>query len=149
MTTDTKGDSVRVHGKTPKVIFDSSFLFTSAQFHMDIYEELARLLNRKFRPIILTPTVEELQRLARANSPKLQKQAALALQVAQKCLRVKASRRVSESHDEVIVRMASGTNSCVATNDKGLRRSLRARNVPVIYLRQRSGLALDGALDGQ
>lgn len=122
-------------------------MFIPSQFHMDIYEELAKLLNRNFESIILTPTMDELQRLAEEGSPKLRKQAALALQFARKCRLVKTSKADHELHDDVIVRVASETNSYVATNDRDLRKKLRDVGVPVIYLRQRSRLAVDGALD--
>jgi rRNA-processing protein FCF1 len=41
--------------------------------------------------------------------------------------------------------VASQTKSYVATNDRALRRRLRAAGVPVIFLRQRSRLAVEGA----
>jgi rRNA-processing protein FCF1 len=128
-----------------KVIFDSSFLFVPSQFHVDIHEELAKLLNRRFECIILTPTMDELQRLAVEGSPKHRKQAALALQIAQRCRIIQAAKNGHELHDDVVVRVASQTKSYVATNDRALRRRLRAAGVPVIFLRQRSRLAVEGA----
>lgn len=125
---------------------DSSFLFIPTQFHVDIFEELASLLDRRYEPIVLSTTCEELRKIARSGPPKLRKQAAFALKLADKCQRITADLGEGESHDDVIVRMASKTAYCVATNDKALRNRLRNLNVPVIHLRQKSRLALDGAL---
>jgi rRNA-processing protein FCF1 len=134
--------------KPAKVILDSSFLFTPTQFHIDIFEELATLLNRRFDPIILSPTWGELQGIAERGSMKLRRQAALALELADKCRMVEVAKDVGELHDDLVVRVAVETASYVATNDRALRKRLRSVNVPVIYLRQKSRLALDGASKG-
>lgn len=127
-----------------KVILDSSFLFVPTQFHVDIFDELAKLLDRRFTPIILPPTLDELRRLAEEGGPKRRKQATLALQFARRCRRVEVVKANRELHDDVLVRVASETGGYVATNDRALRRRLRDVGIPVIYLRQRSRLAVDG-----
>ena len=133
--------------RTPlKVILDSSFLFIPSQFKIDIFEELTKVLNRRFEPIILSPTYKELQKIAKSESTKLRQQATLALKFAQKCRKTTVKKDNTESHDSVIVRVASEMDYCVATNDRGLRNRLRRINVPVIYLRQKSRLAVDGAI---
>ena len=45
--------------------------------------------------------------------------------------------------DESILNMAKEMNAYVLTNDKALRKSLKKNGVRVIYLRQKSYLALD------
>lgn len=133
--------------RTPlRVILDSSFLFIPSQFSIDIFEELATVLNRRFELVILSPTYKELQRIAESGTPKLCRQATLALKFAQKCRTIDVEKGNTESHDSVIVRVASEMECCVATNDRALRRRLRRINVPVIYLRQKSRLAVDGAI---
>ena len=52
-----------------KVVLDSNFLFVPSQFHLDIFEELANLLNQRFEPILLSSTQKELQGLAESTSP--------------------------------------------------------------------------------
>ncbi len=132
--------------KAPKIILDSSFLFIPSQFKIDIFEESAAVLNQRFEPLILSSTYEELQRIAQSGSPKLRRQAAFALKLAQKCRRIDIEKRQEESHDDVIVRVASEMACCVATNDRVLRKRLRRKSVPVIYLRQKSRLAVEGAI---
>ena len=129
-----------------KVIFDSNFLFVPSQFQLDIFEELTNLLNQRFDPILLSPTQKELQRLARVGSPKTRKQVSLALELAEKCHVVHIEKGLKETHDDVIVRVAAEWKGPVATNDRELRKRLRNLGVPVIFLRQRHRLELEGAV---
>ena len=128
------------------MILDSSFLFIPSQFNIDIFEELSQILNQNFEPIILSPTYSELQKITKSESVKLCRQAAFALKFAQKCRKIHVEKGDRESHDDMIVRMAAKMACCVATNDKVLRKKLRQVNVPVIYLRQKSRLAVDGSI---
>jgi len=100
-----------------KVVLDANFFFVPSQFNLDIFEELANLLNQRFEPILLSSTQKELQALAESSSPKKRKQAQLALRLAD-----------------------------VATNDRELRIRLRNLGVPVIFLRQKHRLELEGAV---
>ena len=129
-----------------KVIFDSNFLFVPSQFQLDIFEELTNLLNQRFDPILLSPTQKELQRLATEGSPKTRKQASLALKLAEKCRVVHVKKGLKETHDDIIVRVAAEWKGPVATNDRELRKRLRNLGVPVIFLRQRRRLELEGAV---
>jgi len=130
--------------KPLKVILDSNFLFIPSQFTIDIFEELGRVLNRSFEPILLSPTITELQRVSKSKSPKLQKQATIALKLTGRCRRINVEKDPRESYDDLILRVASKEKWCVATNDRILRRRLRKENVPVIYLRQKSHLIAEG-----
>lgn len=130
--------------KPLRVILDSSFLFTSAQFRIDVFEELEKVLTQHFEPVVLSSTCHELEKIMKKRSVKLQRQAALAMNLAQQCSRLKVKKGNAESYDDVIVRVASKMKYCAATNDRVLRKKLRQKNVAVIYLRQKSHLAIDG-----
>jgi rRNA-processing protein FCF1 len=129
-----------------KVILDANFFFVPSQFNVDIFEELANLLHQRFEPVLLSATQKELQGLAETNSPKKQKQARLALRLAEKCRVVAAEKGVRETYDDVIVRVAAAWKSPVATNDRELRMRLRNLGVPVIFLRQKHRLELEGTV---
>ena len=129
-----------------KVILDTNFFFVPSQFNLDIFEELAELLNQRFEPILLSSTHKELQGLTNSSSPKEQKQAQLALTVAEKCHSVPVEKTLDETYDDVIVRVAAAWKTPVATNDRELRKRLRKVGVSVIFLRQKHRLALDGAV---
>ncbi|MEA2089863.1 MAG: DNA-binding protein [Thermoproteota archaeon] len=128
------------------VILDSNFLFAPLQFKVDIFEELINLLNQHVDFVLLSPTREELQKLAKKGSPKLKKNASLALKLAEKCRVVQVNRTPNESYDDVIVRVAKKWKCPVATNDRTLKKKLRDISVPVIYLRQKSRLEMDGSI---
>lgn len=127
-----------------KVILDSNFLFIPSQFQVDIFEELSRLLSQRHDPVILSPTRKELLRKAEKGSPKMRKKASLALEFAEKCHLIDVEQSVEETPDDVIVRVASEWKCPVATNDRTLRKRLRNISVPVIYLRQKSRLEMEG-----
>jgi len=132
--------------ETVKVIFDSNFFFIPSQFQLDIFEELANLLSQRFDPILLSPTKRELQKIAEKGSPKMRKQASFALELAEKCRVVQVEKDPKETHDDVILRVAAEWNCPVATNDRELRKKLRNTGVPVIFLRQRRRLELEGTV---
>ena len=128
-----------------KVILDSNALFVPLEFKIDIFEELGQLLKRNVEFILLSPVKHELEVLAAGESPKIRRQASFALQLAEKCKLVAVENR-GETTDDVIIRVAKKWNSPVFTNDRVLKRRLRDISVPVIYLRQKSRLDIDGLI---
>ncbi|MCW4053130.1 MAG: hypothetical protein NWE78_07990 [Candidatus Bathyarchaeota archaeon] len=133
-------------GKELKVIVDSNFLFIPSQFNLDIFEDMARVLNRSFEPVMALPTYREMQKIAERSPPKLQRQAVLALKLAGKCRMINVEKNSCESHDDFIVRLAFEMKCCVATNDRDLKKKLRKLGLAIIYLRQKSHLAVEGTL---
>jgi len=129
-----------------KVIFDSNFLLVPSQFQLDIFEELTNLLSQRFEPILLSPTYREVLKIAEKGSPKMRKQASLALKLAEKCRVAQVEKGLEETHDDVIVRVAAEWRCPVATNDRELRKRLRNVGVPVIFLRQKQRLELEGTV---
>jgi rRNA-processing protein FCF1 len=128
-----------------KVIMDSNALFVPLQFKMDIFSELERLLNRHFSLILLSSVKRELETLAEKGSPKMRKNAVYALKLGEKCTYVKVDHENSQV-DDVIVEMAEKWRAPVFTNDVVLRKRLRDISVPVIYVRQKSRLEIDGMI---
>ena len=131
--------------ETVKVILDSNALFVPIQLKIDIFQELKALLNRSFEPVLLKPIQQELERLARQGSLQTRKKATYALKLAEKC-RIVDVEEGPASPDDIIFQTASRWKSPVFTNDSELRKKLRNINVPVIYVRQKSRLEIDGRL---
>jgi len=129
-----------------KVILDSNFLFIPLRFKVDIFEELTNLLNQRYDPVLLSPTYREIFKIAEKGSPKMRQQASLALKLAEKCRMVSIDQGYEETQDDVVVRIAAEWRCPVATNDAALRKRLRNISVPVIYLRQRSRLEMEGSI---
>lgn len=129
-----------------KVVLDANFLFIPSQFKLDIFEGLAKLLNQRFDPVFLSSTKKELQGLAHSGSQKVRNQAELGLRLAERCSFVSVEKRPMETYDDVIVRVAAEWRCAVATNDREVRKRLRVLGLPVIFLRQKHCLALDGSV---
>ena len=132
--------------ETLKVIVDSNALFVPLQFKIDIFCDLECLLNRRFDLILLSAVKRELETLARKGSPKLQREAACALRLAEKCRLVEVDAGSAVDVDDVIVKAATEWKAVVFTNDEQLRKRLRDISVPVIYVRQKSRLEIDGMI---
>ncbi len=126
-----------------KIILDSNALFVPLKFKIDIFEEVGRLLNRNVEFVLLSPVKRELELLAAKDSPKVRREAVYALRLAEKCKYV-AVEDHGETTDDVIVSVAKNWNAPVFTNDRALKKRLRDISVPVIYVRQKSRLDMDG-----
>ena len=129
-----------------KVILDSNALFVPLEFKLDIFVEVERLLNRNVDFVLLSPVKRELELLAAKDSPKIHREVVYALKLAEKCKYVAVDEDEKLSTDDVIAKVAKAWNSPVFTNDRQLRRKLRDISVPVIYVRQKSRLEIDGLI---
>ena len=126
-----------------RVVADTSFLMLPGIFGVDVIGELDRLLERPYVLITPKPVMEELKELAESGKPRERSAARLALAL----VRRGEVRQAKGKADEVVVRMAVERKCVVGTTDSALRRKLREKGVPVIYLRQRSHLAMNGWLE--
>ena len=132
--------------ETLKIILDSNALFVPLEFKIDIFSEIERLVNRNVNFVLLSPIKRELELLAAKESPKIRREATFALKLAEKCKYVAVDNDEKLPTDDVIVKVAKAWNSPVFTNDSQLRRRLRDISVPVIYVRQKSRLEIDGLI---
>ena len=80
------------------------------------------------------------------DSPKIRREALFALKLAEKCKYVPVENDEKLTTDDVIVKVAKNWNSPVFTNDRQLKKRLRDISVPVIYVRQKSRLEIDGMI---
>jgi uncharacterized protein len=129
-----------------KVILDSNALFVPIEFKIDIFTEVERLLNRRVDLVLLSPVKRELELLATKDSPTIRRQASFALKLAEKCKYIPIGEDRKEQTDDIIINVAKAWNSPVFTNDRLLRRRLRDIRVPVIYVRQKLRLEIDGLI---
>ena len=129
-----------------KVILDSNALFVPFQFKIDIFSCLEHLLERRLDFILLSPVKRELAVLAKKGSSIMRKKALYALKIAEKCTYVEVDAPPSALVDDVIVKIAEEWKSPVFTNDRQLKKRLRDISVPVIYVRQKSRLEIDGMI---
>lgn len=129
----------------PAVILDSNFLFVPLLFGVDIFEELHRLLGESLRCLVPEPIIGELRLLRLDAKPSFRKEIDFALGLVERCEVMDEDKVAGETVDDFILRIAMKTGYPVATNDSELRRRLREAGVPVIYLRQRAYLEINGS----
>jgi len=123
-----------------RVIADTSFLMVPSLFGVDIVRELDRLIERPHELVIPSPVIQELRRISEQGKPKERTAARIGLILAKRGKVIK----VGGAADQAILRLALKKRCAVGTTDAALRKELRRRGVPVIYLREKSHLAMDG-----
>ena len=130
---------------TLKVLLDTNFLLIPAQFGIDIFQELERIVSRKFELIILTEIIEELKNFSK-KSIKRQKEAQIALDLAKRCKLIDSNynNMSLKNVDDIIFHSALTYGWIVATNDRKLRKKLRDHQIPVITLRKKAFLVIEG-----
>ena len=126
-----------------KVILDSNFLMAPFQFHVDVFEELEYLLQKKIDFIVPSAVKLELTTIS-SRGGEGAAEASLALQLASRCRVVDVTLQPNETVDDAILKAAQKLTAVVATNDIELRKRLRDINVPVVYLREKSKLEVEG-----
>lgn len=129
------------------VILDSNFLFIPLRFGVDIFEELHGLLGEPLRCLVPEPVIGELRLLRIDAKPSFVREIDFALDLVKRCEILDEDRGSGETVDDFIVRIALHTGFPVATNDSELRQRLRESGVPVVYLRQRAFLEIDGTIE--
>ena len=126
-----------------RVVLDSNFLMMPFQFNVDVFSELDRVLERGYRAYVTDGVLRELRgihgRAGRAGRA--------ALQLASRLPVIETGKAGEEDVDASLMRLASEGNTIICTNDKILIEKLRRKGLPVIYLRQRKHLVLDGYLE--
>jgi len=128
------------------VILDSNALFVPLQFKIDIFDELEKMFGRRLELILLSPVKRELEALAEKGSPKMRKKVMIALEIAKKCKYIEVISPDAMHADDIIVKIAEERKCPVFTNDRQLKKRLRDISVPVIYVRQKSRLEIDGMI---
>jgi rRNA-processing protein FCF1 len=144
--TMTKAPLESTTGRSPPkvVILDTNALMMQFQFHIDIEREVNRILNGNYEVVVPSIVVDELQRIAKEQTGKDQATARMAAELA-KTFRVMDA---PGEGDTGILRLAEQLNAVVVTNDKRLRATLRAKDIPNIYMRSQAFLTLEGHLPG-
>ena len=132
--------------KSIRILLDSNAFFVPIYFKIDIFCELKKLVDRNFELILISPVKRELEMLIEKKSQKNSKIATFALKLASECKLVDIKKPKEMLTDDIIIATAKEWKSIVFTNDRELKQRLRNISVPVIYVRQKSFLAIDGMI---
>ena len=119
------------------VILDSSAILMFFEFSVDWEKDLDRLLDG-YHVVVPTAVIQELQILTKHSTGKKKATAALKLIAKYDTIDQKA-----DTADEALMKIAEKTKGIVVTNDTELRKQLKNRGFPVIFLRGKKRLFLD------
>ncbi|TFG12167.1 nucleotide-binding protein [Candidatus Thorarchaeota archaeon] len=129
-----------------EVIIDTNFLTVPSQFNVDIFSEAERLLEGRLEYVVLTGSLEEIEKkLAQATKVKEKRKFRMAKDLAARCQIVEPDARIArQSVDDQILEYAASVSGVIATNDRELRQRAIRKNIPVIFLRGKKRLSLEG-----
>ncbi|ASA76836.1 MULTISPECIES: PIN domain-containing protein [Thermococcus] len=130
------------------VIPDTNFLLVPGQFGVDIIGELNRVLDVRFRIAVPNAVLQELEVIERKSRGKDLMAIRMAKKLVERFEVVEIGRFGERPIDDQIFDFAvKNERVIVCTNDKGLKRRLRERGIPVVYLRSKKILELEGMLE--
>jgi len=125
------------------VYLDTSFLMLCAKFHADLLSEAEKLVQKKVEFLVPASVHQELTDLSR-DAGTSGRDARVALQlIDQRGIRIVAAARRADA-DDVLADASELPRVVVATADHRLRRRIRAAQRPVIFLREKAKLELEG-----
>ncbi len=129
------------------VVLDTNILTVPAQFGVDIFAETERVIERNIEFIVLKSVVKELERNLEAVVRTERFKFRTALDFVERCTVVELD-EISKIKpvDDQVLEYAFSVNGVVATNDKELRERSLTRGVPVLFLRGKKRLELQGTI---
>ena len=112
-----------------------------AQFHVDILDELGRILPN-YRLLVPSFVVKELEKIRERSRGKARTEASIALKIIKSpdINMINVDLKKGEKVDDALLRISK----VLCTNDAGLKKRARDKGITVVYLRQKSYLAVDG-----
>jgi rRNA-processing protein FCF1 len=129
------------------VVLDTNILTVPAQFSIDIFAEAETVLERTVEFVVLTSVVKELQKKLDAASTTGRFKFRVALDLVERCSLVDIDKDLSsKSVDDQILDFAEACNGVIATNDKELRSRALQRSIPVLLMRGKKRLVLQGTV---
>ena len=116
-----------------KIYLDTSFILTSIKYKIDMFSEIKRICNFRFKLYAVDKTLEEL---------KNKKEGKLGLKLIEN-LDIKKTEN-NKNVDKSLIEIAKREKIIVATQDKYLKKRLRDEGALIITIRQRGYLVLGG-----
>jgi rRNA-processing protein FCF1 len=129
------------------VIVDTNFLTVPVQFGLDIFAEAERVLERSVEFILLDSIIEEIKsKLQRARKTEA-RIFRVAIELSERCsvVTTDASMKVNPV-DEQLLEFTKSVKGVLATNDRELRAKAIAQGTPVLLLRGKKYLELEGSI---
>jgi len=118
-----------------RVILDTNFILAPFKLQIDIFSELERILKFKYEVFVTDGVISELRNIKNMNA-----RGALSL-----LEDIEIIPTTEKYVDDALLNIAS-KNTIICTNDKILIKKLKKKGSPVIYIRQKKYLELNGYL---
>ncbi|MFX0046396.1 MAG: PIN domain-containing protein [Candidatus Hermodarchaeota archaeon] len=130
------------------VVVDTNFMTIPAQFNVDIFAEAERVLERRFEFVILPSVADEIEAGTRESKGRGKRLAfRIARDLTRRCRAVETEKSILELPvDDQLLEYAIQVEGVLATNDRELRSRAREQGVPVLFLRGRKQLSVEGTL---
>lgn len=130
-----------------RVILDTNFLTVPAQFGVDVFSEAERVLERSVEFILLESVVDEIKAKLEKSGKTESRMFRIALDLTERCKVVDIEQSMKDSLvDDQLLEYAVSVGGILATNDKELRERAADRGVPVLILRGKKHLELQGSI---
>ena len=127
------------------VVLDTNILTVPAQFSVDIFAESERVVERRIEFVILKSVIQELKRKLEGAVRTEKFKFRIALDFVERCTIIGLDEITSgKPVDDQVLEYAFSVNGIVATNDKELREKSLERGVPVLFMRGKKRLELQG-----
>ncbi len=129
-----------------EIVLDTNILLLATDSKFNLSSEIVRIVPQKHEIVVLSACLDELELLS--NKPKLARQILFAKKLIETLNLVFYNPKDIKNTDDKIIQYAiENKDKCVVvTNDIGLRRILREHNLPIIFVRSKKHLELEGVL---
>ncbi|MFW9768112.1 MAG: PIN domain-containing protein [Candidatus Thorarchaeota archaeon] len=129
------------------VIMDTNFLIVPAQFGVDVFSEAERVLERSLDFVLLDSVVEEIKSNLETASRTEARMFRVALDLVERCTLVSvAEMSKSAPVDDQLLEYTKSVKGVLATNDRELRERASSQGIPVLFLRGKKYLELEGSI---
>src|SRR3989344_5874823 len=122
-----------------KIYLDTTFLLIPAQFKVDIFEEIERLMDKPYELYVFDKSLKELEDLEKKGGKLKQEVKLTKILLKSKALNIVPLPFGAKTVDEGLLSL---TDSIVATKDMALKRQLAAKHTKMIVLRQKKYLMM-------
>lgn len=129
------------------VIMDTNFLTVPAQFGVDVFSEAERVLERSIDFVLLDSVVEEINsKLERASRTEA-RMFRIALDLVERCTIVPVDEAAKSTPvDDQLLIYTKSVDGILATNDRELKERAKSQGIPVLLLRGKKHLELEGSM---
>lgn len=130
-----------------QVILDTNFLTIPAQFGIDVFSEAERVLERSIEFILLDSVIEEIRAKLESSGKTEKRIFSVALDLTERCKVIEVNQSMRGLLvDDQLLEYAISVKGVLATNDKELKERSIERGVPVLMLRGKKYLELNGSI---